>query len=263
LADELLTINADNAGNTLARIATTSSPTSSLTHTIALRTSGSVVRRGESHASAANASQLPALDRPAGTVTDDVMVAHVAMATGSGTLDAPTGWTLLAERTLSPTLSSAVYWKVATALDTGPFAWRFKTGVGTHDIAGGIVTYTNISSVSPIAASATNANPCAGETPLLSITTADELTVTSTSYVATTEGTEHQLVRHVCMSDGVSQSRQVLARELQAVAPATINCAPAACDPLPASVSVMLREPPLPHETRGRAYVLSARTRTG
>jgi hypothetical protein len=263
LADEILPINDDNRDNTLARVATTTAPTSSVTHTVALRTTGNVTRRGMTSGAVANGAAL-VLGKPAGLVAGDVMVAQVTAATAFANVTAPSGWALIPgeARDLSPTLSSQVFTKVATATEPLSYTWGFAPGAGDHDIAGGVAAYTNISTSSPVVAHANAANPCGGETPLLSVATADNLAVSSASYFFETHDGENQLVRRTCSGSAVD-GVQVLARDLQATSATTIACEPVACDPLPASVSLRLREPPMRHETRGRSYVLSARSRTG
>ena len=263
LADEVLLINDDNRNDTLARVGTTVNPTSSITHGVALRPSGSgnIVRRTPSCDSEANSASL-VLSKPSGVAQNDVLIAHVTAATSANKVIAPSGWTLVDSLDLSPTFTSLVYVRAAGLTEPSSWAWGFQEGSGTHDAAGGIVGYTNISTGSPVAAHRVAANPCGGEHPVLSIATADRLEASSTAYFFETVGAEHELVRRACTSTGL-RSVQVLARQLQATSAATVTCNPVACDPLPASATLTLREPAPRHESRGRSYVLSARTRTG
>jgi hypothetical protein len=260
-ADEFLKVTDDNRYDTLARVATTASATTTISHMVALRplATGDVIRRAPSCDSEANASSL-VLSKPPLAVRGDVIVAHITAATPAANVVAPSGWTEVDRRDLSPTMSSLVYTKSIEAVEPANWTWRF--GTGTHDIAGGIVGYTNISTTSPVATHAVTTNPCGGELPLLSIATADRTAVSTVGYFFETAGEEHQLVRHACTDSGV-ESKQLLARQLQATSAVTVACNPITCDPLPASAAITLREPPLSYETDGRSYVLSARTRTG
>lgn len=260
LADESLTVTDDNRSDTLARVATTTNPTSSISHTIALTATGKVTPRPWSSGAVPNGNSL-VLSKPSGLSQGDVMVAHITASTSASNVTTPAGWgPPVQQRDLSPTLTSLLYVRTAGASEPGSWAWGFRAGSGTHDIAGGVVAYTNISTASPL--TATTANPCGGGAPVLAIATSDRFAVSATGYFFETSGLEHQLVRHACTAAGV-ESRQVLARELQDVTGATASCVPAGCDPVPASATLVLREPPLPHDTSGRSYELSARTRTG
>jgi hypothetical protein len=111
------------------------------------------------------------LSRPSGVVAGDFLVAQVASRQTQGAT--PSGWTLLRTDSESTNAYQSIYYRFAAAGD--PASWTF-TGQGA--LAGGIVAYTNVNTITAIETSA----PTSGTT-----------TTMSTASV-TTLGTNRRLV---------------------------------------------------------------------
>lgn len=94
-----------------------------------------------------NLSSL-SITKPAGTTTNDVMLAQISIIGNSGVaINAPAGWTLINRRTNGTTISQAIYYKVATAAEPASYAWTFSK----RRCAGGIISYRGVDvSASPI-----------------------------------------------------------------------------------------------------------------
>jgi hypothetical protein len=158
--------------------ATTGTPVNSLAADQLRPPSGLVVTQTCSYApiavrgAVASTSLSPlALSPPAGTQAGDVLVAQVAYY-GASTITAPSGWTRILAHTSGGVVTSAVYWKVATAGEPAATFTRPSTDDG--DMVGGIVAYSGVSSSAPVAGGATGS----GET-----ATSPALTTTATGVV--------------------------------------------------------------------------------
>jgi hypothetical protein len=114
------------------------------------------------------------LSKPSGVVAGDFLVAQLAARQTLGAT--PSGWTLLRTDTESTNAYQGIYYRFAAAGD--PASWTF-TGSGA--LAGGIVAYTNVSTVTPIEASAPNSGT----------------TTTMSTASVTTLGTNRRLVAFV------------------------------------------------------------------
>ncbi|HEY7647760.1 MAG TPA: hypothetical protein VID04_02050 [Methylomirabilota bacterium] len=88
--------------------------------------------------------------KPAGTVTDDVMIASVAVNPYSITLTPPTGWTLVRrlDNTNANSNALAVYRKVAGASEPGSYTWT--VGPGHNGVVGGIQTFVGVDTTTPV-----------------------------------------------------------------------------------------------------------------
>jgi hypothetical protein len=89
------------------------------------------------------------MNRPSGTTADDVMIAAIAVRPETGTITAPSGWTLI-RRTNNANLnenSLALYYKVAGSSEPSNYTWSFSTSTGS---AGGILTFYNVREDDPI-----------------------------------------------------------------------------------------------------------------
>jgi hypothetical protein len=135
------------------------------------------------------------LAKPAGTVTDDVMIASIGTANGNATPTAPSGWTQV------PNLSGQVagdqrlitFYKVATASE--PANYGFSGGSSIDGTAGGITTFDGVDT----------ANPIAG-TPAQTI----QGSITSSDTLPNSNGTAPGSMRYsaVAMDDAGNQSFQ-------------------------------------------------------
>jgi hypothetical protein len=126
-----------------------------------------IVLRGATSAAGTDAL---ALDIPAGTASGDVLVAQVANRNGLfGGITPPAGWTLLDRRSGGTAVTSAVYWKVATATEPASVTFDLLSSSGIQ-MVGGIMGYSGVSTTAPVNAWAA-ATGTGGTTTLPSVTT--------------------------------------------------------------------------------------------
>lgn len=108
------------------------------------------VFRQVASATAASGVLTLAINRPAGTLENDVMIAAIAVRPSSATITAPPGWTLV-RRTDNPgptdSNSLAVYYRVAGGNEPLNYAWSFSASTGA---AGGIQAFSSVDTTSPI-----------------------------------------------------------------------------------------------------------------
>ncbi len=99
------------------------------------------------------------VNKPAGVVAGDVMIAVLTVATGSNVaIAAPSGWALILRTDESTNIATASYYKVATASEPTSYQWGFSGTGSPFGAAGGISDYVGVHNVSPINASAGQAN---------------------------------------------------------------------------------------------------------
>jgi hypothetical protein len=93
------------------------------------------------------------LNKPAGTVKGDVLVAMIAIRPYNATITAPTGFTLLNRQNNNNGNDNAlaVYWKVATSSEPATYTWTFSANTGT---AGGLMAFSGADNTTPINVSA-------------------------------------------------------------------------------------------------------------
>ena len=89
------------------------------------------------------------IDKPAGTVQDDVMIASIAARPNTVTITPPTGWMLVlrVNQGAGTTNSLAIYRKVAGASEPARYTWVISASTGA---AGGIQSFANVDTVNPI-----------------------------------------------------------------------------------------------------------------
>lgn len=85
---------------------------------------------------------------PAGTTTGDVMLAQIAYPDAAETITAPGGWTLVTQVSSGTQLTSAIYWKAATASE--PAVVFSRPAGSTGDFSLGLVTYTGARLTAPV-----------------------------------------------------------------------------------------------------------------
>ncbi len=123
--------------------------------------------RGSASAGVINDTLSLTIDKPAGTVNGDVMIAAISVGPVAAVITTPTGWTLIrrTDQTLGNTPGSlATYWKLAGTAEPTAYSWSFSNSTGS---AGSIATFYNIYAPGPIhlgngqatAASLTHATP--------------------------------------------------------------------------------------------------------
>ncbi|HTH45687.1 MAG TPA: DUF6701 domain-containing protein [Oxalicibacterium sp.] len=90
--------------------------------------------------------------KPAGTLTDDLMVASISVRSSAIQTTPPSGWTLLREVVRSGTTSSVLrtYYKLATASEPAAYTWTMSGGAHVG-VVGGIMSFSGEDLVTPIA----------------------------------------------------------------------------------------------------------------
>lgn len=94
------------------------------------------------------------INKPAGTIAGDVMVASITVTPSTIGITAPSGWTTVQNtlQTQDATSHLTTYYKVATASEPASYAWSFST---SHSGAvGGIATFSGVDTTNPIVSSA-------------------------------------------------------------------------------------------------------------
>lgn len=117
---------------------------------------GAVQFQSASTFASANNATAVTLAKPATLNANDVMLAFVSIRGGATTLTAPSGWSLV-DRTDHATvdLTQAVYSRIATATESGPYTWSFSPGGWG---AGAILSYAGVDVSAPIEAVASSTN---------------------------------------------------------------------------------------------------------
>jgi hypothetical protein len=123
------------------------------------------------------------INKPTGVVEGNLMVATVTAA-GTGTVTAPSGWTVVTNTTQSTTLRQAIYYKVAGAGEGSSYSWSLGTSRST---SGGIVDYSGVNQTAPVDATAA-ATGASGNAVAPSVTTsvAGDQVVASVSFATAT-----------------------------------------------------------------------------
>ncbi len=109
---------------------------------------------------------------PAGLTTGDVMIGYVAQTTSSlpAVSAAPAGWTTVLERNDGSSIGGSVYYRVATSADVAgvtTYTWTFQNSARSGGL---ILAFSGVSTVAPVAASASQANASSGSYTAPSVT---------------------------------------------------------------------------------------------
>ena len=143
------------------------------------------VYRAATSASAASGVLTLTINKPAGTIENDVMVASIGVSANSPVITAPSGWILVRQlnNTAATANSLAVFIKVAAALEPAIYAWTFSASAGA---AGGIQTFYNVDTITPvdIEAGLSTASSTSHATPALTTFTANTMLVASYSFAS-------------------------------------------------------------------------------
>ncbi|MBI2967953.1 MAG: T9SS type A sorting domain-containing protein [Bacteroidetes bacterium] len=118
------------------------------------------------------------ITKPAGTTTNDVMVAHIAEdASGPTSITSP-GWTQIRALNNTNYLYTVTLYKVATAGEPANYTFTYSGSSG-WSISGGIITYRNVDSSTPIDIENGQNTPSASShsTPSVTTTTANTMLV--------------------------------------------------------------------------------------
>lgn len=121
------------------------------------------------------------VNKPAGTIDDDVMIAFVTISADRTIAAAPAGWTLLDSRstgTATGDCRTAVYYKVADG-EGSSYVWDFSAAA---DCAAAILTYSDVSTDTPINVSGyrlMSSSATVHTAPSVTPTTDDTITITA------------------------------------------------------------------------------------
>lgn len=112
---------------------------------------------------------------PTGTTTGDVMLAQIAYPDGAEVITAPGGWTLLLTTSSGTQVTSAIYWKAATASE--PSVVFSRPGGSTGDFSLAVNSYTGARLSAPTVYGSLTGTGTVATTPSLSTTgTTTEIT---------------------------------------------------------------------------------------
>jgi len=128
------------------------------------------------------------INRPAGTIAGDVMLAFISVRSAAVQITAPAGWASQAAVVQNAGNSSRqqLFYKVAGAAEPASYTWTFDSA--HQGAAGGIVSYSGVDTAAPINAYGGNVTPQGADTNLqhraLAVTTtvADSEVVTAHSF---------------------------------------------------------------------------------
>jgi MSHA biogenesis protein MshQ len=89
------------------------------------------------------------INKPAGTVANDVLVAAIEVRPETATITPPSGWTLAGrlDNAGGNGNSMAVYYKVAGGSEPSTYTWSFSSSTGS---AGGIMAFTGVNTADPV-----------------------------------------------------------------------------------------------------------------
>lgn len=131
---------------------------------------------------------------PAGTLTDDQMIAAIAVQPSTATVTPPAGWTLVRQvnNATATTNSLYVYRRTATGTEPPSYTWDFSnwiTGAAAAAggyAAGGIQSFSGVDTATPvnIDSNGTNTNGTAHTTLSVNTTVANTMVVTNHAYAS-------------------------------------------------------------------------------
>ena len=151
--------------------------------------------RAAASATAASGVLTLTINKPAGTVINDVMVASIGVAQAAGaTITAPAGWALApAGRVSNGTATAnalAVYYKVAGAAEPANYAFTFSASTGA---VGGIQSFSGVDITAPVDIDAvqTHASSLNSVAPTVTTTSTNEMIVRSHTFSSSATWIDH------------------------------------------------------------------------
>jgi len=130
------------------------------------------------------------INKPTGTVQDDVMIGTIGVRPETVTITPPSGWTLVRriDNANANANSLAVYYKVAGASEPASYTWTISTNTGA---AGGIQTFSGVDTTNPIDVEngQTTASGLLHATPSVVTTVDNAMLVTSHTFSSATTWT--------------------------------------------------------------------------
>jgi MSHA biogenesis protein MshQ len=126
------------------------------------------------------------INRPAGTVTGDVMMASVTINPSAVTITPPVGWTLIRETVQGSATTSrlATYYRVAGVGEPASYVWSFSASHA--GAAGGITSFSGVDNVTPFDAEAgsATASALAHAAPSVTTTLTNGMLLTAHAYAS-------------------------------------------------------------------------------
>lgn len=128
------------------------------------------------------------INRPAGTVAGDVMIASIAVRPSSVLITPPAGWSAQAAtaQNTGNTSRQQIFYRVAGGAEPASYTWLFESA--HTGAAGAIVSYSGVDTAAPIDAFAGNTTPQGGDTNLqhralsVATTVADAMVVSTHAF---------------------------------------------------------------------------------
>ncbi len=157
---------------------------------------GSILLHGASSATTGSVEPLLTINKPTGTTTNDVMIAHIVVTPAGNTITPPSGWTLIDRQDSSQSISTATYVHVASSMEMPSYMWGFGT---MGEASGGIASYANVNTSSPIDAVVAQYNASTSTVSTPGVTTtgpSDMLVYTVGITVPTTVNTASGFTQH-------------------------------------------------------------------
>jgi RHS repeat-associated protein len=163
------------AGATGTKVATASKAAINVGQLVALKPSGTIAFRAAATTSSVATTSL-AINKPTGTVADDVLLASISGQT-LPTISAPVGWSLVRSDTDGAEITQSIF--VRTAGGSEPSSYTFTFNGAVASAVGGIIGYSGIDPLSPIDAAAGqgNASSTSVTAPSITTTVADVMVV--------------------------------------------------------------------------------------
>jgi autotransporter-associated beta strand protein len=129
------------------------------------------------------------INRPAGTLVGDLMLAAVTVRPSTATITAPAGWTLIRRTNQGATnsLAQATYYRVATGVEPASYTWTL--GAGHTGAVGGVATFYGIDVAAPVDVQNGQVNASNLNQPAPSVTTTQQYDMIVTSHAMTSSTT--------------------------------------------------------------------------
>lgn len=124
------------------------------------------------------------ISKPTGVVTNDVMVASIALRPNTATITPPAGWNIVGTKLDNSNLTAnslVTYRKVAGASEPANYVWTLGSHTGA---AGGILAFSGVSTSNPIQAVNGQNTPYGSQhsTPSVNTTSANTIVITAHAY---------------------------------------------------------------------------------
>lgn len=121
---------------------------------------GTISEIGSNISQSSTARGSISLARPAGVGAGHVMVAQIVSNDDDPGFVAPSGWTLVSDRSITNAVRQAVYYRVATSSDPTLYTWNLDVST-TRRLAGGLTAYSGVDTANPVDAADAAVQPTA------------------------------------------------------------------------------------------------------